>query len=600
MKKQKISTIVFATIIAAISLTVAYAIVCPTIYLSKELQSSLNVSVDDAGRLLYSAKRYALVAFIGVFMFFATFLLDRVKQISLKICSALKNNYITLVKHLMGFVTAALLGIISETVFRAFVGTDSTGSSFNTASLLSFCALYAFIAIIITERKSFGTNPEKAVALMILVLGIFIIFAQPFSHNSWDIDSHYTWAVHNSFFKTAYYTQADYGVEKVSTLVFITNTTDVAAKTLTQSVEMKANILAIPETMVSAMPVSFSIAHLPSGIAIALSRLFGANFEIRYYCGEIANLLVYTTTCYFAVKKLKSGKMIMSVVAMIPTSIFIASNYSYDAWVTGFSLLGTAYFISDLEQQDKPIRLVDTVVMSVAFMLAAMPKLVYVMLFVLPLFMRKKNWGEKGKQKYYITVISLLLITVVLFALKSLTAVGSAGDTRGGNVNPGGQISYILGNPIGYAIMLIKFLLTYISPKVSHLYITNFAYLGVIQKISYFYLGLMVVCAFTDKESCNKFKGMNFIRIIVILCQAALLVMIATALYISFTPVGAGTVNGCQWRYIIPLLAPVLLTVANPGIRIFKTKTVYNFAIFAILSAIGLYTVYTLVAVPMM
>ncbi len=60
-------------------------------------------------------------------------------------------------------------------------------------------------------------------------------------------------------------------------------------------------------------------------------------------------LLTYALTVYFAIRKLKSGKMIMSVIALFPTNIVLASNYSYDPWVTGFSLLGTAYFVSEMQ-----------------------------------------------------------------------------------------------------------------------------------------------------------------------------------------------------------------------------------------------------------
>ena len=34
--------------------------------------------------------------------------------------------------------------------------------------------------------------------------------------------------------------------------------------------------------------------------------------------------------------------------------------------------------------------------------------------------------------------------------------------------------------------------------------------------------------------------------------------LVATALYVSFTPVGYHTVNGCQYRYLIPILFPLL------------------------------------------
>ena len=54
-------------------------------------------------------------------------------------------------------------------------------------------------------------------------------------------------------------------------------------------------------------------------------------------------VLVYSLCCSFSMKRLHSGKMILAVVAMFPTSLFIASNYSYDTWVIGFVMIGMAY-----------------------------------------------------------------------------------------------------------------------------------------------------------------------------------------------------------------------------------------------------------------
>ena len=137
------------------------------------------------------------------------------------------------------------------------------------------------------------------------------------------------------------------------------------------------------------------------------------------------------------------------------------------------------------------------------------------------------------------------------------------------------------------------------SPSNANQYITHFAYLGIAGGAQV-YLVLMGFCAITDKQECNKFKGMNFIRVIMIFIVFSMLCLIATSLYIDFNPVGNTTINGCQPRYIIPLLAPLLLTVVNPGIKLFRNKSVYNILIVFILSVMGMYTVYTAVAAPMM
>ena len=46
-------------------------------------------------------------------------------------------------------------------------------------------------------------------------------------------------------------------------------------------------------------------------------------------------------------------------------------------------------------------------------------------------------------------------------------------------------------------------------------------------------------------------------------------ILVATALYVSFTPVGLGTVNGCQSRYLLPLLVPCLSFILNQSRLVF-------------------------------
>ena len=221
------------------------------------------------------------------------------------------------------------------------------------------------------ERKNLSQKPERAVALIILIAGTLIIATEPFSHNSSDEDTHYYLAAQNSFVGNAYLTDADKCVQA---------TTDFAIsndlKSSNERIELM-NERGKYSTFVT--NVNNSIPHRAAGSLIAVARLFGADFHTRFICGQFGMLLTYALTVYFAIRKLKSGKMIMSVIALFPTNIVLASNYSYDPWVTGFSLLGTAYFVSEMQQPQKRITVFETVIMCGAFVLAALPKQLYVM-----------------------------------------------------------------------------------------------------------------------------------------------------------------------------------------------------------------------------
>ncbi len=532
--------------------------------------------------------RYLMVIAITLAMFLITAFLDTRFKCSKRIYDYLKKKYLKITMFIICCGSAIALGILTEVIFRRFYGPDSAGNSFNASSCTVFCCILLCIVFFVLEYKNFAKSPEKALLLIILTAGMLIILTQPFSHNSWDIDSHYPWAVQNSFFGTAYYTKADVDIKQMTTFTVNANLIDKES--------MKESLNSIGEIAVEATNIEFSIAHVPAGVFMAVARLFGANFYVRFLCGEMASLIVYAVVCYFAVKKLKSGKMIVAAIALLPTNIFLASSYSYDYWVTAFSLLGVSYFISELEQPDKPISTKETIIMVGALMLAALPKLVYVILFVLPLFMRKNNMSKQDKKRYYTILAIFFILTFIVFVTKSLSTISGSGDMRGGaEVSPKGQILYILSNPFEYAKTLIKFLTSYLSIEGMRHYISFFAYLGY-GRLHRIFVIIFCVTALTDKEKGNKFKGSIWIRVL----AAALLIggaaVMASALYVAFTPVGLEQINGCQPRYIIPLLAPVLLTIANPGLNLFKNKKIYNMVLLTAMTMTTMYEIINVVA----
>ena len=75
--------------------------------------------------------------------------------------------------------------------------------------------------------------------------------------------------------------------------------------------------------------------------------------------------------------------------------------------------------------------------------------------------------------------------------------------------------------------------------------------------------------------------------------------LIASALYISFTPVGHSTVLGCQPRYIIPLLAPTILLVTGQRKDVIKSKGAYNGFVLISASAAFMLDLYSLIIIKM-
>ncbi len=568
---------------SAICFIVSYAVICPKIEILNEDNTVTTLTV--------SPQRYLLTAAITLVAFSAFFAIDYYFKISDRLCNYFKNKFKSIVLFGAGVVGTVALSALIEVIFRLFYGADSAGKTFNIASFCTVASILLCAFVFVFERKNLSQKPERAVALIILIAGTLIIATEPFSHNSSDEDTHYYLAAQNSFVGNAYLTDADKCVQA---------TTDFAIsndlKSSNERIELM-NERGKYSTFVT--KVNNSIPHRAAGSLIAVARLFGADFHTRFICGQFGMLLTYALTVYFAIRKLKSGKMIMSVIALFPTNIVLASNYSYDPWVTGFSLLGTAYFVSEMQQPQKRITVFETVIMCGAFVLAALPKQLYVMLLILPMFMRKSNFTKYEKRRYYAILLSFFAFMLILFTARSFSEISGSGDLRGGNVNPAEQLNYILSNPIKYAKILLSFLWGYLSPLNAKNYISFFSYLGKGGGAIIFIL-LLCFCAVTDKDETNKFKGSVFTAALVIITDLIIACMMATALYIAFTPVFSQEILGCHPRYIIPLVAPFALTVINPGKPLKVNKTVYSLAVLAVITACLIFNILRIVTLPML
>lgn len=529
----------------------------------------------------------AVVAFV-LLAFASAFFLDKKLDIYIKVLSKIKTSKNRILFFIAGIIIALVLSVCIEAVLRRIIGPDSMGKIFNYSSFTVIFTLLIIPFLFYFERKNIQLRPERLVSMLILVIGTLIILTEPFSHNSSDEDNHYYYAVQNSFYKEAYLTDSDSDVKY--TIGFA------IAHSLEESSQNIATKNQNGQIVTYATLVETTLPHKPAGMLIAVARLFGASFWERFVAGQFGMLFVYATTVYFAIKKLKSGKMIMSVIALLPTNLILASNYSYDPWVTGFSLLGTAYFISELQQPQKKITVLETVIMCGAFVLAALPKQIYCILLILPMFMIKKWSGKNERRKYYILLAAFFAFIFIQFVLRSFSAVTGEGDSRGGEVNPMAQVEYIFGNPLEYTKKLLKFVWEYVSFVNANKSINFFSYLGQGGSPVIFIL-LIAFCSITDKNELDKFYGVNLIRIITIVLGFGLICMMATALYIDFTPVANETIQGCHPRYLMPLIAPLALTIVPPVFAIKQKRAVYNSLVLAIMSGVLIFKIISMITI---
>ena len=297
-----------------------------------------------------------------------------------------------------------------------------------------------------------------------------------------------------------------------------------------------------------------------------LCDIFGINIVGSMMMARILNLLFYATVAYFAIRKLKSGGLILATILIAPSPLFLAANFSYDYFVTVCIAYSLAYVIYEIQNPEKPVGVSDCVKMFGAMIIGCGPKAIYFLLLAPALFMKKNKFSSEKAFKYY-RLGCILSMSVILasFIIPFFIDTGAITDGRGGSdVNSTEQLKFILSDPFGYVKILVNFLLDYVSFTNSQPFTVSFAYLGFGRAITgTLAIFVMLLAAFYDKDISDDIKGAGYLRLFNILVSIAAIALVATSLYIAFTPVGHSTVLGCQYRYIFPVLFLILYSIGS-------------------------------------
>ena len=359
-------------------------------------------------------------------------------------------------------------------------------------------------------------------------------------------------------------------------------------------------ILALPGLSSTALEIS-SIAYVPSAIGLWVGRLLNLPFTICFALGRIGNLLAYVGVVALAIKVAPKKKGLLAAIGLIPTNLFMASNYSYDPCVTSFMLLGFSLAYRQFESNER-LTIHGFFAVMLAFLIGLMPKAVYVPMLAIMFFMpRSKFRRATDRGAYYLTgvLFAFAMVATILVPMVASNGGGS-GDSRGGTgVNSSAQVSRTLADPLDTFGVVNNFMFKeYLIPSNVDLALTNYAYLGSLQNSYPFISGLPLLALFgvalTDCAD-DKARMLTVSRRLAVVGLVLLTVFMSSlALYFSFTAVGLRTVAGMQPRYLIPLLFPVLSITFGVRARKCSSDVRYGSGVIGFFASLNLACVWLL------
>ena len=207
-------------------------------------------------------------------------------------------------------------------------------------------------------------------------------------------------------------------------------------------------------------------------------------------------------------------------------------------------------------------------------------------------------WENQNAQN---PIICFLLTNLSLGTSKNskikTTINGSfVADYRGGDTSVSKQLALILKHPFAYLEVLKNTMFKEFVYKFFGIYtIGSFAYLGNVSSNCYLvYLIYLIVLACSDKSSYHISVKERFSILFVLLCT---ILLIWTALYLAFTPVGNSSIGGVQGRYFIPIMYALYLCFSSSSKK--NVKNGFNDLLIVFVPIFVLsFVVYSLLLVP--
>lgn len=437
--------------------------------------------------------------------------------------------------------------------------------SFNYYTFIFLALIFLNLYLIIFKRNYFSKNLEKGFLLVSLSVGFLItIVMPPVVGTSFDDQIHFKHA-YELFDKDGKNTAIveDYKDLKLNFSMFDTQE---ERKAIVDLVNDDKNL---NDDYQTAEYLSFRrIPHVPAATVIKVCNLLNLPFILTYILGKSINILIYSLIMYFAIKIIPVHKHLFTYIALIPTTIFISAQYSYDNMVTPFLALAFSIFIYEMYNKDNKINRKLIMVFLLSLFVACTAKAIYAPIVLLLLLLPKKKFENSKKSKIFkIGIILLCTILIATAILPNVTSNTSASDPRGGDTSVSRQAELIIKKPIHFTVMFIKnvgsgFSGKFFSPGA----LLSYSYFGTtkIHNIVYPLLFGLMFFAITDtskKKYLNKFQKLFIaFTILIIIC------MIWGTLFLSFTPVGDTAINGVQARYFLPLLMPLLICFSSNNI----------------------------------
>lgn len=418
------------------------------------------------------------------------------------------------------------------------------------------------------------------VIFTVLFGSLLLICAQPL-RNCWDEEVHFSRVYRMASGRVIEWNEA---AEAICNATTVPCNTKAEYAQLRAVMDKKGEALTERENQGNRWFLLSSLPYIPIAIFLRIGMILNLSFSNLYLFGKIGNLLTYVLVMFWAIRLAKRKKIFLFLISIMPTTIFLASSYSYDSTIFSFITLGCVLWANDTFYFRESYKKRTIVFILILLLVGNSSKYVYIPLIFL-LFMLPQMQIENRKSKNLICLgiivsgIAVAMIFLVPLLSKILTGNYSYADPRGGDTSFVGQIFSMLQHPIASLKVFVRDIFRLDNFRNSGNAALNNFFVGNLMFLNYYQLGVMpdkwclvlipvmMILLFYKEPFNDNIKWLTVrqqISVGAIIMMAVILVWLS--MYLAFTPVGSSRIAGVQARYFLPLIYLIGLLIKNENV----------------------------------
>ena len=324
------------------------------------------------------------------------------------------------------------------------------------------------------------------------------------------------------------------------------------------------------------------VGYVTQAVGAVVARALRLPFLWQVRVIRLFNMLTYVALTYLAIRVLKRFKLTMACVALMPTALFLASNFSYDPTTNGLCFLGIALVVDAILDRRTLLTRKRAAAILLCILLGAMTKVVYMPLLLLVLMLPRSKFESQAAKWWFKTLAVVLCIVAVGVMVLGVTN-GSVGlqDDRAGGADSAGQIAYLLAHPLTYLGTFFKVIFRDFELYFVHACRFAMGYVSAVSgPMTLVCLGLTLFTAFTDNDTSLGQKMNWKLRLGMLIVGGLAVGMVFTTMYVAGAPVGATEYWGVQGRYMIPMIPLMLMILSPDGIQNRMNKKAWHMTFF--------------------